>query len=81
MGRKHVGMKTSMSTETQKEYNERVEHRRQRRLLCGGHRRFSRPEQEYTPITGLFGTQELGMIHWSHDPHGTFYAPKINSNF
>ena len=66
MGRKHVGMKTSMSTETQKEYTERVEHRRQRRLLCGGHRRFPRPEQKYVPITGLFGTQDLGKFFINH---------------
>ena len=52
-------VRTPISTEKQPEYEERVAARRQRQLLCGFHRRYPRPVQQYTPETRLFGLQNL----------------------
>ena len=50
----------SMSTEKQPQYQERVNNRQQRQLLCGRkHRQFPRPEQSYEPIVQLFGMQPM----------------------
>ena len=57
--RKLVGRKMSMSTETQSQYLDRVEHRRQRYVLCGSRRVYPRPTQAYEPVLALFGMQKL----------------------